>query len=351
MQEPIRVTNMVIRAGEKAGQIMEAGKKAVTKSAEKVKTAVEHGKAAASLLKGSEKAARNVLFLLSGSGAMIEALSNQKNAEMAVIDGENISPQAKEERFKKIQEKYQALTEYAANRQQITKKNIEKMKKSKSPEQQALGFDLEIAMINASVNSYQEEIDRRNMGVELYKVQSGNLDPAELKKHETIIKALEAKKAELTKKLEGKTEKEGLKTQREKIRGKTGEVIPDIVKETAVALTSGVAGDKIAEAVKKAEENPVGYIEEIIADALIDATKMDQLVENLKKPAIGLIKDDKDKAEFIKFMKLGLSAEEKRAMALKTGGKGLLGLSGIMGLLAYLSWKKSQEGGGGQMQG
>ena len=42
---------------------------------------------------------------------------------------------------------------------------------------------------------------------------------------------------------------------------------------------------------------------------------------------------------------LPMTADEKKAMYLKKGGQGLLGLSGIMGLLAYLSWKKSQEGG------
>ena len=118
-------------------------------------------------------------------------------------------------------------------------------------------------------------------------------------------------------------------------------MIPDLVKNTAIALTGG---DETA--IEQAEEDPFGYMEGFMANALSSEEGMKQLEKRLQ--SVGLLNEQDQKA-FEKFMALGLTADERAAMAASIGGKGLLGLSGIMGLLAYLSWKKSQEGGQPQM--
>ena len=160
----------------------------------------------------------------------------------------------------------------------------------------------------------------------------------------------------MTKELDGEEGKDGLRKQRENIKGSKD--IPNIVEGLSVALTpvegeampdgSTANGVTVTAEIEAAKNDPIGYIENISAYGLSSEEGMTILRDRLVR--VGLI-GQKDVAYFNKYMELGLSAEEKRAMAASIGGKGLLGLSGIMGLLAYLSWKQSQEGGGGQMHG
>lgn len=306
-------------------------------------------------LLGVNRDALITLRLLSGGSATQETISTLMNAEMRNIDREIIPQDEKREKMLKIQAHYDKLLTFAQTREAEAKKNILKMKKSKNPVQQAIGFDIDIAVKSASARRYQAEIDHYNTLIELHsKSGSKPLSREDLVSYQLKIKKLTKSKDELTKELDGEEGKDGLRKQRENIKGSKD--IPNIVEGLSVALTpaEGEAmpdgakadGTIVATEIEAAKNDPIGYIENIAAYALTSEEGIIILRDRLVR--VGLI-GQKDVARFNVYMELGLSAEEKRAMALKTGGKGLLGLSGILGLLAYLSWKKSMEGGQPQM--
>ncbi len=309
-------------------------------------------------LLGVNREALTTLRLLSGGNATQETISTLMNAEMINISREkNLTKEQKNEKMLKVQAQYDKLLTYAQTREAEAKKNILKMKKSKNPNQQAMGFDIDIAVKSASARRYQLEIDYYDALIKL-QGQSGvePLSQEDIVSYRLKIKKLTKSKDELTKELDGEEGKDGLRKQRENIKGSKD--IPNIVEGLSVALTpvegeampdgSTANGVTVTAEIEAAKNDPIGYIENISAYGLSSEEGMTILRDRLVR--VGLI-GQKDVAYFNKYMELGLSAEEKRAMAASIGGKGLLGLSGIMGLLAYLSWKQSQEGGGGQMHG
>jgi hypothetical protein len=340
------------QAAEKAVQQERLAKETIQKAA------ADRARAIAILSGGSKKSGRmrlETIRMLSGGSATQESIANMMRSEIRIINGENISMDQKQEKFQKVKTQYEKLLTFAQSRSEQTKINIEKMKKSKDPNRQAAGFDIEIALNQAEQNSFKSEIDRYNALIQAGINEEGKpLKQPEHEEYKLTITKLTEKQKQLQNEIDGTEGKDGLKKQRENIPGSGN--IPNVIKEMAVALTPEVgnvkldgeqmAGEKAAAEIEKAQEDPVGYIEDLAANALTSTEGMKTLEDRL---VTANLMSAAEKAQFEKFMKLGLTAEEQRALIAKKGGQGLLGLSGIMGLLAYLSWKKSQEGGQQQM--
>lgn len=293
---------------------------------------------ALALLGGKRENARMVLRLLSGGEATLGALSGQMEAEFEIANKIN-SNEEKQRKISEIQNKYKKLFQYAENRQTETKKNIEKLKKSQKPEDQALALDMEMVRDQIDMQSYNISISNLNLILKnnISPTTGGALSVSERTKFESIKESYEKKSKELSAK------KEEQKAQREKIKAADGGEIPNLLEATAVVI----AGENV-DAVKKAQENPVSYLEEVMANALTNIEAMSQLTDSLVKTNI---LDEADKEKFIKDMKLGLTTEETLDMVKSTGGKTITSLISVMGLLGYVAWKKMQEGGGQQMMG
>ncbi len=293
---------------------------------------------ALALLGGKRENARMVLRLLSGGEATLGALSGQMETEFEIANKIN-GNEEKQRKITEIQNKYKKLFQYAENRQTETKKNIEKLKKSQKPEDQALALDMEMARDQIDMQSYNISISNLNLILKnnISPTTGGALSASERTKFEAKIESYETKSKELSAK------KEEQKAQREKIKTVDGGEIPNLLEATAVVI----AGENV-DAVKKAQENPVSYLEEVMANALTNVEAMSQLTDSLVKANI---LDEADKENFIKDVKLGLTTEETLDMVKSTGGKTITSLISVLGMLGYVAWKKMQEGGGQQMMG
>jgi hypothetical protein len=311
---------------------------AATKLATERAAAKETVEKALALLGGKRENARMVLRLLSGGEATLGALSGQMEAEFEIANKIN-SNEEKQRKITEIQNRYQKLFQYAENRQTETKKNIEKLKRSQKPEDQALALDIEMARDQIDMRSYDMSIS--NLGLILKNnispTTGGALSASERTKFEAIKDSYETKSKTLN------IKNEELKAQREKIKAVDGGEIANVIEATAVVI----AGENV-EGVKQAQENPIGYLEEVMANALTNKEAMIQLTDSLVKANI---LNEADKENFIKDMKLGLTTEETLDMVKSTGGKTITSLISVLGMLGYVAWKKMQEGGGQQMMG
>ena len=293
---------------------------------------------ALALLGGKRENARMVLRLLSGGEATLGALSGQMEAEFEIANKIN-SNEEKQRKISEIQNKYKKLFQYAESRQSETKKNIEKLKKSQKPEDQALALDIEMARDQIDMQSYDISISNLNLILKnnISPTTGGALNASERSKFESIRDSYEKKSKGLSEK------KVELKAQREKIKAVDGGEIANVIEATAVVI----AGENV-DAVKKAQENPVGYLEEVMANAITNKEEMVQLTDSLVKANI---LNEGDKETFIKDMKLGLTTEDTLDMVKSGGGKTITSLISVLGMLGYVAWKKMQEGGGQQMMG
>lgn len=311
---------------------------AATKLATERAAAKETVEKALALLGGKRENARMVLRLLSGGEATLGALSGQMEAEFEIANKIN-GNEEKQRKITEIQNRYQKLFQYAENRQSETKKNIEKLKRSQKPEDQALALDIEMARDQIDMRSYDMSIS--NLGLILKNnispTTGGALSASERTKFEAIKDSYETKSKTLN------IKNEELKAQREKIKAVDGGEIANVIEATAVVI----AGENV-EGVKQAQENPIGYLEEVMANALTNKEAMIQLTDSLVKANI---LNEADKENFIKDMKLGLTTEETLDMVKSTGGKTITSLISVLGMLGYVAWKKMQEGGGQQMMG
>ena len=355
----IREAKLNVVASQEARQVAEKAATQERLAKEAIQKAqVERARAIIVLTGGNKESARlrhEAMRMLSGGNATQETIANMMRAETRIINNENIPTDQKQEKFQKAKSQYEKLLTFAQSRQEQTKKNIEKMKKSKDPIRQATGFDIEIALKKAEKNSFKLEIDRYNDLIKAGINDEGKqLKQSEYQEYQLTVSKLTEKQSEITKQLDGEEGKDGLITQRENIPGISS--IPNIVEKIAVALTPEVgteilkgekiAGENAAAEIKFADEHPVEYLQNFLSEALTTPEGMKNLEERMVKANL---LTEADKKSFEDFMNLGLDPKERAAMYAKNGGKGLLGLSGIMGLLAYLSWKKSQEGAGQQM--
>jgi hypothetical protein len=318
---------------------------AATKLATERAAAKETVEKALALLGGKRENARMVLRLLSGGEATLIALSGQMEIELQATNKIQ-APGEKQAKIIEIQSKYQKLFKYAESRQEETKKSIDKLKKSTIPEDQALAFDLEIARVQTDIISFKHSVENLDLALKNnFNPKTGEpLKEDEKNQYQKARETFVEEINKLEKKILGEPEKEGLKAQREKIKAKDGGEIPNIIEATAVALSGGEV-----DAIQKAQENPIEYIEEVVAKAVSSKEGMSQLEESLKK--INLITDEKDLVKFKKDMMLGLSADDKIKMAKETGKTTVMSALSLIGLIGYVAWKRTQEGGGQQMMG
>jgi hypothetical protein len=314
---------------EKAPQAEEA---AATQA--RVDAAKRKAKDAATLLKQGVDP-RNVLSvvrLLSGSSVTMEAIDGLQEADMEDLSRKNITQAEKQKLAERIAKKHEEMRKRLDYRVATAEKDIKKMKDSDDPKKKALGMDIEIAMMRSDILAYDNII--RNIDVALS--QGSLILETQRETYLAKKRVLEEKRGGLKKKLGN--EGEGLIGERSRVKNKDGSVIHDLVKETAKALTGGNPED-----MDKAEANPAGYIQELMAGAMTDGGKMNKLVANLKNPDIELIKGDEEEEAFREFMSFEITPDEMQKIAAKKGGNVLVGFAGIVGFLAYVSWQKSQE--------
>ena len=333
----IQVDQLKVTVGEvKGAQQAEQGGEAGEKSDQaRVDEAKQKAKDVAALLKLPGVDPRDVLSvirLLSGGSVTMETIQGLQEAELEIVSREPITQEEKQKLAKSIAKKYKEMAKRVDRRTVTTKKDIEKMKASKDTIKNALGMNIEIAMTSSDVLAYDEIIKKIDAALS----PDSLISEAQKSTYKAKKGVLEAKRDELKKKLGN--ENEGLIGERNKVKNKDGSVIPDMVKETAKALTGGNPDD-----MEKAEANPAGYIQELMAGALTDGGKMNKLVANLRNPDIGLIKNDQEEKAFREYMGFGITPDEMKKIAAKKGGNALVGFAGIVGFLAYVSWQKSQE--------
>ncbi|MFA6081108.1 MAG: hypothetical protein WC741_01745 [Patescibacteria group bacterium] len=321
-------------AKAKAEEIMD-------KKREDSKLVVEQARGA---LGGHSENARLTLRILSGNDITAITLNSKMEAEFNIA--QKISnPKERSAKMIEIQSRYNKLMDYAERRKKEAGENIEKLKKSKKPEDRALGLELEIARNQIEISSYDETVTNLDLAL---KADSNPTTGRKLTSTERTyfegLKESYIKKATELKQKNGEKGKSGLIAEREGMTSEDGEAIPSVIDNIAVALTDGSP-----KAVEIARENPTAFIEKMMAKALSSKEGMDNLTDNLVKAGIV---NEVDKDKFKKDMRLGLTTQDKIEIAKSEGGKTVMSLISILGMLGYVAWKKTQEGGGGgQMMG
>ena len=288
---------------------------------------------AGNLLKKYHVEPRVVLRLMTDGGAVAGALEGQAQAEMEILRARgDLSLEQKQKLASAIQEKYKKLIQYSESREESTRGLIKKLEISTNPEDKALLLDIKSVRAQIEQNVHQEKVTQIK---EILKTP--NLAPEIKTKYEKHEEALETKIAEI------EISAQELKEKRDEIKDANGDTVPNVIKEMAVAISGGEAS-----AVKDAEAEPVKYIQEAIVDALTTEGGVAKLADNL---VTSTLLTETDKAKFIKDMELGLSKEGMIEMVKNIGGKTTLGFLGVLSMLGYVAWKRSQENGGGQMMG
>jgi len=301
---------------------------------------VEHSR---EVIAGKMEYAKMTLRILSGGDSTINILSGQEDAEYSIAN-QIQDPRERQQKIKEIQSRYQKLMSYAETRQRDMVNDINRLKKSEKPENRALAMDIEIFRNKEGAQSYQRSINNLDL------ILKTNIDPMTREPLSESRKTRFQQERDFYQKemddliaKNGEAGKEGLINQREQMRDEKGGEIPHILDSLALVLTDGTVG---AQALAK--KDPVAFLENVMAKALTNKEEMNHLADNLVTSTLLI---ESDKAKFIKDMELGLSKEEMMEMVKNIGGKTTLGFLGVLSMLGYVAWKRSQENGGGQMMG
>lgn len=292
---------------------------------------------------GSTERAWMALKILSGGDATMGALMGKMEVEMGAAS-KTQDPAERQRKMTEIQNRYRKLSDYAEKRQTDTRKDMDKLKQSKTPEDQVLVLDIEIARNQINIRGYEESIKTIELTLErgISPITGGPLDRQERTKYESMMENYSEQIKGLRKK-NGEIGKDGLTNQRENLRNERGEKIPPLLENLALALTDGSV-----DAVKLAKENPLSFLEVMVGKALTNTEGMTSLADNLVNAKI---LDEKNKEKFIKDMELGLTTEHRLEMIKETGGKTIMSLISLMGLLGYTAWQRTKEGAGQGMMG
>jgi hypothetical protein len=349
----IKVGTLNVRREKKAAPSVSAeGKQAAGEVQKQVETrklaeekvlGIETLEKAREALAGKMENARMALRILSGGDSTLNILAGQEDAEYSIAHKIQ-DPKERQQKIKEIQDRYQKLTSYAETRQKDMVSDINRLKKSEKPENRALAMDIEIFRNKAGAQAFERSINNINL------ILKANIDPATGQELSGARKArLQQERDFYQKEMEdliaknGVAGKEGLINQRENLRDEKGGEIPHMLDNLAVALTDGSADSQ-----KIAKEDPVSFLEDVMAKALTNKEEMNHLADNLVKSKI---LDEKDKQKFIEDMELGLTAGARLEMIKDKGGRTVMSLISVLGMLGYVAWKKIQEGGGQQMMG
>lgn len=317
---PVKATPEATAAQSAEGDTNKAAAEAVAKA-----KAREAGK----LLREANVNPRVILRLLSSNNTTLRTIRGQENAELIKVNEQRLSPEQKQKLFGKIQEKYKKLLDSVGEREERVTSKIDKLKKSKKPEDQALGIDIDKGIISMHIKSLSERKTYIKSGINPDTEQP--LTQVEKSTYESEVASLELEIRELEEK------NTGLEGERAKIKNKKGETIPDLLEATVITMAGGDAT-----VIEKAKDDPIGYLEKTLAGAITDKDKMDNLVKNMKTSE--LIGNEKDEAKFREALDLShLDPSEFATMIATNSGKKLLLLLEVLGFLGYISWQKENN--------
>jgi len=331
----IEVKTMSVTAkGEKAAPAPEitpetAKAEAELNNSEAQAKAKKRAEDAGKLLKEANINPRIVLRLLSSNDTTLKMIQGQENAELNAANGQRLSPEQKHKLFGQIKEKYKKLLDLVGEREDRLTGKINKLKKSKKPEDQALGMDIDRGITMMQIKSLSQRRD-------LIKAEINPDTETPLTSDEKTTYNAEATllDVQINKLQEQKT---GLERERAEKKTRKGETIPDLLEATVVAMSGGDA-----KVIKETKDDPIGYIEKTLAGAVTDKDKMDSLVKNMKTSK--LIGDEKDENKFKEALDLShLDSGEYASMIATNSGKKLLLLLEVLGFLGYVSWQKENN--------
>ncbi|KKP61702.1 MAG: hypothetical protein UR56_C0008G0006 [Candidatus Roizmanbacteria bacterium GW2011_GWC2_34_23] len=284
--------------------------------------------AKAALVENGREALKS-LKLVSGNEAIVYILEGQRDAEYAGA-GMIKDPKEQQQKYTEIKKRYEKLMQYSENRQNETRLNISRLKKSEDPKDKALAIDLENTNAERDIQSYNMTIGRIRQILETgINPRTGQqLEKQERTRYSSELANITSKKIIL----EEDTKKS--KDARDNMRDIDGKPIKNVIKDMATALSG------------KEQENPIEFLEQRITKALTSEASMNQLAEELVE--IKVLKEG-DKKKFLEDMTLGLSWSDHVAISKKVGGNIFMMMMSLSGLLAYVAAQKLREGGG--MQG
>ena len=323
----IQVDQLNVTVGEvKGAQQAEQGGEAGEKSGQaRVDEAKQKAKDAAALLKQYDIDPRVVIRLLTDGGGVNGVLEGQAEAEIDILRArEDISIEQKQKLAESIQKRYQQLIRYSESRQKSTRKLTKKLESSTKPEDKALLIDIKSAKAQIEQKGYREKV---NQTEELLKTP--NLNSETKAKYNAYIEALNKKIAEIEESIKE------FKKNRDEIKGPDGNIIPEIAKQMALALTGGKVND-----LEKANKEPIKYIQDRMVSALTTDGGVDKLADDLVQSTL---LSEENKGKFIEEMKLGLTADDIKDMMKSVGGKKALTLAGLLTALAYVALQRRKQ--------
>jgi hypothetical protein len=296
----------------------------------RVDAAKQKAKDAADLLKKYDIDPRVVIRLLTDGGGVNGVLEGQAEAEIDILRArEDIGIEQKQKLAEAIQKRYEQLIKYSESRQKSTRELTKKLESSTKPEDKALLIDIKSTKAQIEQKGYREKVTQIE---ELLKTP--NLNPEIKAKYNAYIEALNKKIVEIEENIEQ------LKKNRDGIKGPDGNIIPEITKQMALALTGGKVDD-----FEKANKEPIKYIQDRMVSALTTDGGMDKLADDLVESTL-LSKENKGK--FIEEMKLGLKADDIKDMMKSAGGKTALTLVGLLTTLGYVALQRRKQENQGQ---
>lgn len=308
-----------------AAQKADLEMKKATEDAENIAKAKKRAEDAGKLLKEYHIEPRVVLRLLTDGGAVAGALEGQAQAEIEILKArDDLNPEQKQKLVGAIQERYKKLIQYSESREESTREQIKKLEISTRPEDKVLLLDIKSARAQIEQSAYREKVTQIE---ELLKTPNLN---SEIKaKYDAYIEALNKKIAEIEESIKE------FKKNRDEIKGPDGNIIPEIAKQMALALTGGKVND-----LEKANKEPIKYIQDRMVSALTTDGGVDKLADDLVQSTL---LSEENKGKFIEEMKLGLTADDIKDMMKSVGGKKALTLAGLLTALAYVALQRRKQ--------
>lgn len=281
---------------------------------------------ATAALQGNGEQGKDALKLISGNEAIVYILEGQRDAEY--LEASMIKdPKTQEQRYAEIHKRYDKLIQYAENRQNETRLNIDRLKKSEDPKDKALAIDLENTNAALNIQSYDITIGRIKQILETgINPRTGQeLGKDDRTRYSSELAKLTSKKIILTEDTKKSVDA------RSGMRDADGKPIRNVIEDMATALSG------------KEQENPIVFLEQRVTEALTSEANMNKFADELVTIKV---LNEGDKNKFLEDMTLGLSWSDRVAISKKVGGNIFMMMMSLSGLLAYVAAQKLREGGG-----
>lgn len=266
------------------------------------------------------------LKTVSGNEAIASNLEGQRDAEY--LEASMIKePKVKQQKYVEIQKRYDKLIQYAENRQNETRLNINRLKKSDNPKDKALAMDLENTNAKIDLQGYDMTIGRIKQILEAgVNTRTGQqLESQERTRYSSELAKITSKKIILTEDTKKSVDA------RNNMKDADGKPIRNVIDDMATALSG------------KVEDNPIAFLEQRVTEALTSEVNMNKFADELVN--INVLNSG-DKKKFLEDMTLGLSWQDKLNAGKKTGGNIFMMMMSLSGLLAYVAAQKLREGKG-----